>query len=131
MNKGKLLIMHEHKPELKDIIAFLDAENFIIKNFVDADHLLMSFEEEDFDLVILPIAFSIQKSLSLCLKIKESINAKSSFVIFVSRHKSEDCTLAAYEAGADDFLHLPINKRLLVNRIDALLRRKRNLIKAS
>jgi two-component system alkaline phosphatase synthesis response regulator PhoP len=69
---------------------------------------------------------SIQKALEVCVKIKGNQISEDAFVIFVSKHKFEDCELAAFEAGADDFLYLPINKRLLVNRIQAMLRRRRN-----
>ncbi|MEX2380234.1 MAG: response regulator [Vicingaceae bacterium] len=126
MNKGNLLLLHEHKPELKDIADFLRQENYQIQNFVDSKGLVNCFEKWDIDLVILPLEMSIQKTLDVCVKIKGNRISEDVFVVFVSRHKSEDCILAAFEAGADDFLYLPINKRLLANRIQAMLRRRRN-----
>lgn len=120
------MMLHEHKPELKDIADFLRAENYQIQNFADVEGLISSFERWDVDLVILPLELSIQKALEVCMQIKNNQISEDAFVIFVSRHKSEDCVLAAFEAGADDFLYLPINKRLLANRIQAMLRRRRN-----
>lgn len=126
MNKGNLLLLHEHKPELKDIADFLKDENYQIQNFVDSKGLINCFEKWDVDLVILPLELSIQKALDVCAKIKGNRISMDAFVVFVSRHKSEDCILAAFEAGADDFLYLPVNKRLLLTRIQAMLRCRRN-----
>lgn len=126
MNKGNLLILHEHKPELKDIADFLRTENYQIQNFADSGSLISCFEKWDVDLVLLPLELSVQKALKICKKIKGNPITEHIFVVFVSRHKSEDCILAAFEAGADDFLYLPINKQLLMNRIQAMLRRRRN-----
>lgn len=126
MNKGNLIMLHEHRPELKDIANFLNEENYHIQNFANVEGLISSFEKWDVDLVILPLDLSIQKALEICVKIKGNQISEDAFVIFVSKHKSEDCVLAAFEAGADDFLYLPINNRLLANRIEAMLRRRRN-----
>lgn len=126
MNRGTLLMLDEHRPELRDIAAFLRKENYDIQNFDRSNDIVKSFQKWDVDLVILPLDLSIQKALKLCYTIKSSSFSADTFVIFVSRHKSEYCVLAAFEAGADDFMYLPINRRLLVQKIQAILRRRRS-----
>ena len=69
MNRGTLLMLDEHRPELRDIAAFLRKENYDIQNFDRSNDIVKSFQKWDVDLVILPLDLSIQKALKLCYTI--------------------------------------------------------------
>jgi two-component system alkaline phosphatase synthesis response regulator PhoP len=53
-----------------------------------------------------------------------SPDLKNTFIIFLTARSEEYSEVAAFDVGADDYIHKPIKPRALVSRIAALFRRE-------
>lgn len=62
-------------------------------------------------------------ALELCREIRRHTELP---IMVLSAHDREDDLVAAFEAGADDFVHKPFSPRVLLVRVGALLRRSRD-----
>lgn len=73
-------------------------------------------------IVLIELEASSFDAIDLCYQLKEEKKIKGFVVIFSSQHE-EYIQLEAYKVGADDFIHKPINNRLLLKKINALVKR--------
>ena len=69
--------------------------------------------------------------VALCTSLKADARTAESSVIMLSSDGSESRRLAAFEAGADNFVTTPVSPRELILRVRAVLRRRSSLKRAA
>jgi len=62
--------------------------------------------------------------IETCEKIREIESLDSTLILFLTARSEEYSELAGFSAGADDYVTKPIKPKLLISRVNALLRRK-------
>ena len=82
------------------------------------------------DIILLDIDIENSDGIELCHQFK-SEDALNSFIVLFSTHDEEYIQIEAFKAGADDYIVRPINPRVLIKKIRALLKRKPKSIKTS
>jgi len=75
------------------------------------------------DIVLLDLEIGNSDGIELCYQLKAE-NALNAFIVLFSSHEEDYIQIEAFKAGADDYIVKPINPRVLVKRIRALLKRK-------
>ena len=66
--------------------------------------------------------------IELCEELRKSDSLKDVIIIFLTARSEDYSQIAAYEAGADDYIEKPIKSKVLVSKIKALLKRKNRSI---
>lgn len=74
-------------------------------------------------LILMDIMMPKMDGVEACRKIREIPKLKESYVIFLTARSEEFSEIAAFEAGADDFITKPIKPRALISRVSAFFRR--------
>lgn len=74
-------------------------------------------------LVILDMMMPIMNGVETCRAIRENKELKDTMIVFLSALGEEHEQLAGYDVGADDYLTKPIKMKLLISRIQAILKR--------
>lgn len=84
------------------------------------------------DLILLDIMMPKMDGVETCLKIRELPQLKETYIIFLTARSEEFSEVAAFDAGADDFITKPIKPRALLSRISAYFRRdtKKEVLKS-
>ena len=77
------------------------------------------------DLMILDVNMPDLSGFEVCHKVRSRFNQPQLGILFLSGASSTEDKVAAFEAGADDYLTKPFDLRELELRINALLRRTR------
>ena len=62
--------------------------------------------------------------IEACKHIKADSDFNKTFVVFLTARAEEYSEIAGFNAGADDYISKPIKPRVLLSRINAILRRK-------
>lgn len=75
------------------------------------------------DIILLDLDIENSDGIELCHQLKAE-NALNSFIVLFTSHQEEYIQIEAFKAGADDYIIKPINPRILVKKIKALLKRK-------
>lgn len=75
------------------------------------------------DILLLDVDIENSDGIELCHQLKAD-NALNSFIVLYTTHEEDYIQIEAFKAGADDYIIKPINPRVLVKRIRALLKRK-------
>ena len=99
----------------------LEGEEFEIDTYSDGQSALEAFYRKQPDIVVLDIKMPRMDGIDLLQKMRPKI---SSPVIFLTSKDDEIDEVLGLRMGADDYIKKPFSQRLLVARIQALLRRK-------
>lgn len=75
------------------------------------------------DLILLDVMMPLMDGVEACREIKLIEKLKNTFIIFLSARIEEFTQIAAYDAGADDYIIKPIKPKILISKIQALFRR--------
>ena len=62
--------------------------------------------------------------IEVCEKIREQDNFDDVLILFLTARSEEYSELAGFSAGADDYITKPIKPKLLVSRVNAILKEK-------
>lgn len=111
-----------------DIVEFvkynLEKEGYYIKtafNGREAVEMAIDFIP---DLILLDVMMPEMDGIEVCTKLRD-VRVLNETVIAMLTARNEDYTqIAALQAGADDFINKPVKPRVLVSKVQSLLRRK-------
>ena len=78
------------------------------------------------DLVLLDVMMPEMDGMEACAEIREHGPLAQTVVAFLTARGEDYSQIAGFEAGADDYILKPIKPKVLVSRVQALLRRKKN-----
>ena len=75
------------------------------------------------NLIILDVMMPEVLGIEACEEIRSISALDNSLILFLTARSEEYSELAGFSAGADDYITKPIKPRLLLSRVNALLRR--------
>ncbi|MGZ4033380.1 MAG: response regulator transcription factor [Bacteroidia bacterium] len=78
-------------------------------------------------LILLEFAMPGIDGVELCFELSKQNRLQNTMFVFMSNHDQDYEQVAAFNAGADDYIIKPVNLRVLNKRINALLRRNKLL----
>ena len=99
------------------------SEQYGFRGFARAARALDYITQFPPSLVILDIDMPEIDGYAMLGRIKENIELKSIPVIFLTSNNDKDYMTKAVEHGADDYVVKPIDKAILLSKIEALLSR--------
>lgn len=132
MAQRKRILLIEDEEDIASLIK-LQAELSGYKLHVEVDGIngLRAVEREKPDLVILDIMLPGQNGFDVCRKIKSNPELRGIPLIILSAKNDEIDVLLGLELGADDYIEKPFSPKVLMSRIKAIFRRKRDTEKTS
>lgn len=124
MNKTRILVAEDEK-DILDLIHFnLFKENFEVDLASDGQQALDRVEQSVPDLAVLDIMMPGLDGITLCEKLRSSEKYANLGIILLTAKGTEEDIVRGLEAGADDYITKPFSPKVLVARVNALLRRK-------
>ncbi|WP_242923484.1 response regulator transcription factor [Pontibacter liquoris] len=75
------------------------------------------------DIILLDVMMPVLDGIAACRQLREMSEFRNTHIIFLTARAEEFSEVAAFEAGADDFLTKPIKPRALLSRLGAYARR--------
>jgi two-component system, OmpR family, KDP operon response regulator KdpE len=120
MSAGKILIVDD-EPQIRRVLkVILASERYEISEARSGESALLKLREFLPDLVLLDINMTGMGGLETCRTIREASEVP---IIILTVLSSEEDTVSALDAGADDYVTKPFGKKELLARIRAALRR--------
>ena len=116
----RILLVDDEQPVQKLLSYPLEKEGYEVVPALDGQEALASFEQGQFDLVVLDIMLPKVDGLEVCKRLR----AKSSVPIIMLTAKAEEIDkVLGLELGADDYITKPFSMREFRSRVRAALRR--------
>ena len=122
----KILIVDDEKDILEFLSYNLQKEGFEIFTASNGSTALKIAKKEVPSLIILDVMMPEMDGLETCEKIREIEALDSTLILFLTARSEEYSELAGFSAGADDYVTKPIKPKLLISRVNALLRRSQS-----
>ncbi|MBT5047042.1 MAG: response regulator transcription factor [Rhodospirillaceae bacterium] len=106
---------------LASVSMALEAEGFTVRTFTDGDTALHGLTSRPADLAILDIKMPRMDGMEVLQQLRRQSDMP---VIFLTSKDEEVDEIMGLRMGADDYVKKPFSQRLLLERINVLLRRR-------
>lgn len=120
MEKGKILVIEDHKPIRDELCGFLSRYGYEAKSLTNYETIIKDCIKEQADLILLDINLPVLDGYYICREIRSRSDVP---IIVVTSRDSEMDELMSMNLGADDFVTKPYNTQILMARIESILRR--------
>jgi DNA-binding response OmpR family regulator len=118
---SKRLLLIEDDPRLSQLIcAFLNQHGFEVKALPNGQQLSEQMRVFQPEVVVLDIMLPGEDGLTLCKRLRRTYQG---VLLFLTAQSSDFDHVLGLELGADDYVIKPVEPRVLLARIQALLRR--------
>ena len=125
MENLKILVVDDESRMRKLVTEFLSHKNFTVVEAADGEEALdIFFENKDIALVILDVMMPKMDGWQVCKAIRQYSKVP---IIMLTAKDSERDELLGYELGIDEYITKPFSPKILVARVEAVLRRTSNL----
>ncbi len=121
MEKKKILVVDDESRMRKLVKDFLQRENFDVMEAQDGSEALeLFFSNQDLALIILDVMMPKMDGWQVCREIRAYSRVP---IIMLTARGDEKDELQGFELGVDEYISKPFSPRILVARVQALLRR--------
>lgn len=124
--KYKILLVDDEKDVLEFLSYNLRREGFIVNTASNGKDAIAKAVEEVPHLIVLDVMMPEMDGIATCEEIKQIPALQNTLVIFLTARGEEYSQIAGFDAGADDYITKPIKPKLLISKVQALLRRYQN-----
>ena len=121
MEKIKILIVDDESRMRKLVKDFLVREGYLVREAGDGmEALEIFYEEKDIALIILDVMMPRMDGWQTCREIRQSSQVP---IIMLTARSEEHDELQGFELGVDEYISKPFSPKILVARVEAILRR--------
>lgn len=122
------IVIIDDEDDIRDILAYnLTKEGFKVFTAENGSIGIQICKEEQPDLVILDVMMPGMDGVEVCEALRSSPGLENVLICFLTARNEDYSQIAGLDAGADDYIAKPIKPRVLISRINALLRRKESV----
>lgn len=123
MDALKILVVDDESRMRKLVSDFLTKKNFQVLEAGDGEEAIdIFYAEKDVALIILDVMMPKMDGWEVCREIRK--NSKVPIIMLTARGDERD-ELLGFELGVDEYISKPFSPKILVARVEAILRRTR------
>ena len=125
--KGIKILLVDDDPDVIEIIRFnLDQEGYSISTASDGKKAIEEADREVPHLIIMDVMMPNMDGIEACGLLRKDPRFKETIIMFLTARGEDYSHVAAFDAGADDYVTKPVKPKILVSKVKALLRRLRD-----
>jgi two-component system alkaline phosphatase synthesis response regulator PhoP len=121
--KAKILLVDD-EPDILEIVGFnLSQEGYRIVTAANGKEAITKAKAELPNLIIMDVMMPEMDGIEACEAIRKIPELENVIITFLTARNEDYTQVAGFDAGADDYISKPIKPKLLVSKVNALLRR--------
>ena len=121
MDTLKILVVDDESRMRKLVTDFLTKKNFQVLEAGNGEEAMdIFYEEKDIALIILDVMMPKMDGWEVCREIRK--NSKVPIIMLTARSDERD-ELLGFDLGVDEYISKPFSPKILVARVEAILRR--------
>ena len=129
MKKSDITILCvDDEPDILEILKYnLSNEGYNVLTANDGLSAISKAKEIIPNLIIIDIMMPNMDGIEACEKLRADQKFNDTIIMFLTARGEDYSHVAAYEAGADDYVTKPVKPKVLVSKVKGLLRRLKNI----
>lgn len=130
MKKSDITILCvDDEPDILEILKYnLSSEGYNVLTANDGLSAISKAKEIIPNLIIIDIMMPNMDGIEACEKLRADQKFNDTIIMFLTARGEDYSHVAAYEAGADDYVTKPVKPKVLVSKVKGLLRRLKKII---
>ncbi len=118
------ILLVDDEPDIIEIIKFnLEKKGYHVFTASDGLEAIKIAEKIIPHLIIMDVMMPNMDGIEACEQLRKDSKFSNTIIMFLSARGEDFSYVAAFEAGADDYVTKPIKPKVLVSKVKALLRR--------
>lgn len=118
------ILLVDDEPDVIEIIKYnLDQEGYNVKTASNGKEALKKARKKTPHLIIMDVMMPEMDGIEACEHLRKDAHFNDTIIMFLTARGEEYSYVAAFDAGADDYVTKPIKPKILVSKVKALLRR--------
>ena len=119
----KILIVDDD-PDIIEILTYnLSNEGYNVKSAFNGVEAIKKAKKFIPDIILLDVMMPEMDGIEACSNLREIESLSKSMIIFLSARGEDFTQIAAFDAGADDYINKPVKPKILLKKISSISRR--------
>ena len=127
----KILAIDDDKDILLLLKYNLESEGYYVETASSGKKGISIAQKINPNLILVDIMMPEMDGIQTCIKLREIDQLKSSYILFLTARTEEYSEVAAFDAGADDYITKPIKPRALLSRLNSFYKRASSKVNSS
>jgi two-component system alkaline phosphatase synthesis response regulator PhoP len=131
--KGHTILLVDDEADILEFLSYnLRKEGYKVFTASDGEEGVRMTQQFQPSLILMDIMMPKMDGIEACQFIRKDLNLQQPIIAFLTSRAEDYAQIAGFEAGADDYITKPIRPRLLISKVESLLRRlSNNLLNSS
>ena len=130
MKKSDIKILCvDDEPDILEILKYnLSNEGYNVSTAADGKSAIKIANDTIPNLIIMDVMMPNMDGIEACEKLRSDEKFNDTIIMFLTARGEDYSHVAAYDAGADDYVTKPVKPKVLVSKVKGLLRRLQKVI---
>lgn len=125
-HKAKILLVDD-EPDILEILEYnLKNEGYKVYTAENGEEAIEKAKKKKPDLIIMDVMMPKMDGIEAVNEIRRMSELDNTIIAFLTARGEDYSMIAGYDAGADDYITKPIKPKVLMTKVNALLRRSRS-----
>ena len=122
--KGHTILLVDDEPDILEFLSYnIRKEGYKVFTASNGEEAVRLTQQLNPSLILLDVMMPKMDGIETCQIIRKDLNLTQPIIAFLTSRAEDYAQIAGFEAGADDYITKPIRPRLLLSKIESLLRR--------
>jgi len=131
VSKGHTILLVDDEKDILEFLSYnLTREGYKVLTALNGEEGVKLAKQYNPSLIILDVMMPIMDGIETCQMIRKDTQIIQPIIAFLTSRAEDYSQVAGFEAGADDYFIKPVRPRLLVSKVESLLRRLNRSLEA-
>mgnify|MGYP000017323051 FL=1 len=123
-SKGHTILIVDDEPDILDFLSYtIKKEGYRVFTAKHGEEAIKLAQQLRPSLILMDVMMPQMDGIEACQIIRKELQMYQPIIAFLTARAEDYAQIAGFEAGADDYISKPIRPRLLVTKLESLLRR--------
>ena len=128
MQKIHKILVVDDDPDIVEILRYnLSLAGYEVKSAVNGKEAIKKAKLFIPQIILLDIMMPEMNGIDACSQIKKISSLSNTIVIFLSARNEDFTQIAAFDAGGDDYITKPVRPKILLKKIESILKRLKSI----
>ncbi len=127
LKSDQKILLVDDEPDILEFVGYnIRKEGYTLFTSQNGQDAIRIAQENLPHLIILDIMMPGMDGIEVCQELRKIPELKSTVIAFLTARSEDFSQIAGLDAGGDDYISKPVKPKVLMSRINALLRRKKD-----